>query len=330
MDVTEEGNFEGSNILNMPVHPEKFAEMHGIPPEVLTSLVGRARQRLYEAREQRVHPARDEKVITAWNGLMLRAFAEAGFALDEHYTQAAVRNADFLLRELRPNGRLLRTWKDGIAKGNGFLEDYASLIDGLIATYQATFAPRFLRAALELTDEMIDLFWDDTVDGFYDTGKDHEELISRPRDFFDNATPSGTSVAIDVLQRLFALTGNTDYERRASICLRAVAPMLTRAATGFGRSLSALDYHVTRSQELAIVWPNDSTPPDALLDVLRPVYLPHLVLAGAQEGRDADLTPLLADRPTKDNAPTAYVCEHFVCQLPTTDPAVLKSQLGIA
>ena len=328
--VTDAGNFEGSNILHVPARPEDFAEANGLTAEALVELIGRARLKLYEARERRIHPARDEKVIAGWNGMMLRAFAEAGFALNEPcYVDTAVRNAGFLLREMRPQGRLLRTWKDGLAKGNGYLEDYACLIDGLLATYQAAFESSYLRAAIELAEEMLDLFWDDSIEGFYDTGKDHETLISRPRDFFDNATPSGTSVAIDVLLHLAALTGNQTYERRAATCLRALAPIVDHAATGFGRVLAALDYHLARSQELAVLWPNESTSPDALLNVLRLAYLPHLTLAGAQEGRDGDLTPLLADRPTKDGAPTAYVCEHFVCQLPTTDPAVLKSQLGI-
>src|SRR5690606_807479 len=177
--VTEEGNFEGANIL----HVSRNA------PEVPEAKLQEARQKLYAAREKRVHPGRDDKVLTAWNALMQRAFAEAAVAFaDRRYLDAAARNADFLLASLKPGKRLLRTWKDGEARLNGYLEDYACLIDALMATHAATFEPRYLKAALDLADEMVDLFWDDEVQGFFDTGKDHEKLITRPRDFFDNAT----------------------------------------------------------------------------------------------------------------------------------------------
>jgi hypothetical protein len=172
---------------------------------------------------------------------------------------------------MRPASRLLRTWKpalsrvegEGVARLNGYLEDYASLIDGLIATHAATFDERYLRAAVQLTDEMIDLFWDDGVQGFFDTGRDHEALVTRPRDFFDNATPSGTSVAVDVLLKLALLTDNADYERRATTCLRTLVPFIENAPTAFGRLLAALDFHLSSPQELAIVLPPDSPLPQA-------------------------------------------------------------------
>ena len=338
--VDEAGNFEGKTILSVPVDPQSFAAAGNLSLEDLTRAIGAAKVKLYEARERRVHPARDDKVLTAWNGMMLRAFADAGFALAEpRYVQAAVRNADFLLRAMRPNGRLLRTWKaaaggapgEGAAKLNGYLEDYALLIDGLIATHHASLDPRFLTAAIELAGDMLELFWDEATEGFYDTGRDHEPLITRPRDFFDNATPSGTSVAADVLLRLAAITGNDLYERRAVTCLRSVAPIVQQAPTAFGRLLSALDYYLARSQELAIVLPGANTDHDALegpalIDALRGAYLPHLVVAAGPEGGSEGIA-LLQDRPARDGLPTAYLCEHFVCQAPTTDPAELARQL---
>ena len=344
--VTEGGNFEGANILHVPQEAPAFAEDCGMTPDAFEELLQRCKAKLYQARERRVHPGRDDKVITAWNGLMLRAFAEAALAFDDaRYHEAAKRNADFLLDALMPDGRLLRSWKpalsgvdgDGVARINGYLEDYAMLADGLLALYQATFEPLYLRSAIGLTDEMIDLFWDDDIQGFYDTGRDHEELITRPRDFYDNATPSGTSVAADILLRLGLLTDNTDYERRGAACLRAVAPYVERAPTAFGRLLAALDFHLSTPQELAIVWPASQSPLPAgegqgegfrrLVEVVRTAYLPNLILVGAPAGEGADLTPLLLDRPAQDGASTAYLCQRFVCQAPTTDPAELLRQL---
>ena len=275
---------------------------------------------------------------------MLRAFADAGFAFGEQrYLDAATRNADFLLNTMRPQGRLRRTWKsalsavagDGVARLNAYLEDYSMLIDGLLATYQATFEQRLLRSAIELADEMCDLFWDDGVEGFYDTGRDHETLITRPRDFFDNATPSGTSVAADVMLRLAAITANEEYELRATKVLHTIAPFIGKAPTAFGRLLAALDYHLAPAQELALVLPRASrakvtTKLRQLLDVVRGAYLPNIVLVGAREGEADDLTPLLRDRPAVDGRATAYLCERFVCQAPTPEPAALAQQLGLA
>ena len=316
--VTDTGNFEGANILHVSKPGDDAFEAWLKP----------VKAKLYQAREQRIHPSLDDKVLTAWNGLMQKAFAEAAIAFDSQtYRDAAARNADFLLSQMRPNGRLLRTWKkNSVARINGYLEDYACLIDALISTQAATFELRYLQSAIELAGEMIDLFWDDEVQGFFDTGKDHETLITRPRDFFDNATPSGTSVAIDVLLRLAVLTDNADFEHRATTCLRTLTPFIEQAPTAFGRLLAALEFYLARSQELAIVTSSGGSP-DALLEPIRLLYAPNLLLVGALEGKGAEVTPLLRDRPTRDGQPTAYVCERFVCQAPTTAPAELLAQL---
>ena len=349
--VTEGGNFEGANILHVgKTDALALWESVGVRAsdapasrEAFDAKLVEAKAKLYEAREQRIHPARDDKVLTAWNGLTQRAFAEAAVAFDDQrYREAAAHNADFLLAEMRPSGRLMRTWKPGMtARLNGYLEDYACLIDALIATHAATFEPRYLASAIELAGEMIELFWDDEVQGFFDTGKDHEVLITRPRDFFDNATPSGTSVAIDVLLRLSELTDNPDYEDRATLCLRTLTPFLDQAPTAFGRLLSALEFHLARSQELAVILPAGLSPQNhlsasgevagggvaAILDPLRLLYTPNLLLVGAPEGAGADVTPLLQDRPLLNGLPTAYVCERFLCQAPTTDAQELLSQV---
>ena len=334
--VSAGANFEGRNILHTPASAERFAADRGLALPALEATLTAAKRALYAAREQRVHPARDDKVITAWNGLMLRAFAEAGLALDsERYRDAAVRNADFLLAEMRPQGRLLRTWKrdssgaagGGVAKLQGYLEDYGGLIDGLIATYAASFEARFLKAAMTLAAEMLRLFWDGDANGFFDTGSDHEELITRPRDLYDNATPAGGSLAATALFRLAVLTDNVEYERRAVAGLRSVATVVDQAPTMFGNFLAALDFHLAPSKELAIVWPGALAEAAPLLAVVRDAYRPNLLLVGAHEGEGGDLTPLLRDRPAREGRPTAYVCERFVCGAPTSDPAELARQL---
>jgi uncharacterized protein YyaL (SSP411 family) len=347
--LSEGAHHEDPHILHVEVGVSDFAEANGLDADDFGTRLHAARSKLHNAREQRVPPGRDDKIITAWNGMMLRALSEAALALDnEHYRAAAVRNADFLLKTMRPEGRLLRSYKDGVAKLKGYLEDYALLVDGLIAVYQASFEPRYLREAISLADEMIDLFWEETSQGFFDTGKDHEALITRPRQLFDNAVPSGTSVATDVLLRLAVLTGNVEYERRASAVLRSMAPFLQQAATSFGNLLCALDFYLSRAQELAVVWPSSSpvrpkpgegemsaapTVPEAarpLLEVVRGRYLPHLLLVGGPENAADPPTPLLADRPAQDGLATAYLCERFVCQAPTTDPEELSQQIEAA
>jgi len=326
--VTPEGNFEGKNVLSVPVPDAEFAARHGLAEAELRRKVEAARARLYQARERRIRPGRDEKVLTAWNGIMMRSFAEAGAALGSAaYAGAAVRNADFILANLFEEGRLLRSWKDGRARVKGYLEDYALLADGLLAVYQVTFEGRYLRRALDLAGEMVRLFWDDSVQGFFDTGADQEALVARPRDFFDNATPSGHSVAADVLLRLAALTGDADMERRALSVLRTLVPVAERAPLGFGRLLGALDFYLSPRRELAIVWRGSMDEAKALLAVAYAAFRPNLVLAGARQGEGADMTPLLAGRTALDGRPAAYVCERFACQLPVAEPEDLRRQL---
>jgi uncharacterized protein YyaL (SSP411 family) len=327
--VTDGPNFEhAANILFVPREPDEVAAGLGLSRAQLDELLGRARKKLFAARERRIKPGRDEKVLAGWNGMMLRAFAEASRVLGRaDYRGIAERNAAFLLRELRPAGRLLRTWKAGQAKLLGYLEDYAMVADGLVALYEATFDPRWLDAARELADEMTRLFWDPASEAFFDTGADHEALIVRPRSLFDSAVPCGTSVAADVLFRLAVLTGEAGYERTALAAVRPVAPLMQRYPSGFGRFLSALDFHLGPPVEVALVWPAGAAGgPDQLLREVFSRYLPTRVVAGAPEGGAADLA-LLAGKTAQSGQPTAYVCERYACQAPTTDPAELGRQL---
>ena len=310
-------NFEGRNVLWVPGEPD---------PGRITPL----RRRLFEARERRVRPARDDKVLTAWTGLAARAFAEAGRALGRaDYLGAARAAADFVLSALvEGDGRLLRSWKDGRARLKGYLEDYAMAAAALVELYEATFERRWLDAARRLADDLLRLFWDDAVDGFYDTGTDHERLIVRPRNLFDNAVPSGSSTAIETLLRLAVLTGERAYEARAVTALRAVADLMARYPTGFGRFLCAHDFHLGPVTEVALVVPPGSDPEPLLREVFGR-YLPNRVVAGARDGDRAAATgiPLLEGRRAVDGQPTAFVCRNYACDLPTTDAAALGRQL---
>ncbi len=329
--ASEAGNFEGTNILNTPQGPESFAAEAGIAPEELASAVSSAKRKLMEARGGRVHPGRDDKALTAWNGMMLRSFAEAASILDrDDYRQAAVDCAEFLLQELVRDGRLLRTYKDGKAHLNGYLEDYAYLADGLLYLYEATFDDRWLNEARSLADGMIDLFWEQAENGFYDTGRDHEDLVVRPRDVFDNATPCGSSVAVDMLLRLSMFTGDGEYSRRASTALRAMRQYLIRAPNGMGHWLCALDFYLSTPKEIAIVGELADPATKSLLGAIYGGCLPNKVLAGASPEKalaGPSSTPLLEGRTLVDGKPTAYVCQNYVCQLPVTDPEALTRQL---
>jgi uncharacterized protein YyaL (SSP411 family) len=251
--VTRHGNFEGKNIL------EFVGDLEQRPAHA------EARRRLFEARKRRVHPGRDEKVLTSWNGLMLAAFAEAARVLDrDDYRLVAERNADFLLRELRQgNGRLLRTWKAGEAKLNGYLEDYAYLIEGLLELYQTTFEPRSFVAAQELAETMIEHFAD-SEGLLYDTSDDHETLITRPRDLQDNATPSGNALAVTALLKLAGFTNDLRYVDIAHQVLAQMQPMMSQYPLGFGQWLQALGYALSRPREIAIVGDPDSVDTQAL------------------------------------------------------------------
>jgi uncharacterized protein YyaL (SSP411 family) len=314
-NVTEGGNFEGKNILNVNPSLQKPKPENG--------------QKLFEQREKRIKPDRDEKIITAWNGLMLASFAEAGVILGRaDYTDAARKNADFVLSQLRRDGFLLRTWKDGVAKYNAYLEDYAFFVEGLVTLYETTGEFRWLKEAIALTDHMIDEFWDEDGGGFFFTGKSHEELIVRSKDYFDNATPSGNSVAAAVLLRLAILTDNQRYRDLAQAVFSEIAESARRYPSGFGYALSAVDFLLASPKEIAIVGKDAGDIQPLLQEVWRN-YLPNKVVApGLVDDSEASGSiPLLQNRPLLDGRATAYVCQHYTCQQPVTTTADLLSQL---
>jgi len=262
--VTRHGNFEGKNILEFVGDLEQRPALTG------------SRRELFEAREKHVHPGRDEKVLTSWNGLMLAAFAEAARTLNrEDYQEVAEGNAEFLLRELKlENGRLLRSWKDGDARLNGYLEDYCYLIEGLLEVYQTTFEPRWFVAAQELAETMIARFQAPDV-GFFDISDDHESLITRPRDLQDNATPSGNAMAVTTLLKLASFTNELRYVDIAHQALAQMQSMQAQYPLGFGQWLQALAYALSKPREIAIVGDPDSYDTQALLSIVHHGYRPY-------------------------------------------------------
>jgi len=323
-DVSERGNFEGKNILHLPVDLDVLAGKLGVEHEHLLASLDRGRSRLLAAREQRVHPGRDEKLLTAWNGMMLKAFAEASAILTRpDYARAASACASFLLSELRRDGKLLRTHKDGQSKLNGYLEDYANVVDGLLTLYEVTFDSQWFSQARALSETMLDQFWDAAESCFYDTGRDHEQLVSRPRDMFDNATPSGNSVAVEVLLRLWLFTGEQRYSAIAEAVLRSMQRVMGTYPLGFGRLLGAMDVYFGPVREIAISGSVDSPEVAAFRQAVWSRYVPNKVLAGG----DPAAVPLLAGRELVDGQPAAYVCQNFACEMPITEPAVLLAKL---
>ncbi|HYH80930.1 MAG TPA: thioredoxin domain-containing protein [Longimicrobium sp.] len=333
-DVTEEGNFEGRNILHTAHGLEQVAAAAAVTPERLREVVDRGRAILYDARARRVWPGLDDKVLTSWNAMMLHAFAEAARVLErEDWLEIARRNAEFLARALKADGRLLRTCKDGRAKIPAFLEDHALLADALIAVYEATWDARWIGEARTLADEMIARFWVEADGAFFDTANDAEELVVRPRDLYDNATPSGSSAAVMALLRLAELTGETRYREVAERALAGMAELMARIPMGFGHLLCALDFALATPLEVAIVGEPAGEDTRALLRTVSRAYLPNAVLAFQRPNGGGDsqqIIPLLEGRTAQGGKATAYVCERLACKQPVTDTAALAQQLGIA
>jgi uncharacterized protein YyaL (SSP411 family) len=306
--ATDRGNFEGHNIpVRGPGRPEHLEQW---------------RRRLYEVRAKRVWPGLDDKRLTAWNALMISALAEAGAALERpEYVEAAAGCADFLLSSMRDGeGRLLRTYRAGEAKLNAYLEDHAFLLEALITLYEASFDPRWYSEARTLADTIVERFADDENGGFFETSVDHEQLLARRKDLEDHPIPSANASAAYGLLRLAALTGEAQYEERAVGVLRLLHELAAKHPNAFGHLLQALDFHLASVQEVALVG-DDTT---ALARVVRGRFRPHLVLAGGA----ADGVPLLQDRTPVNGRPAAYVCEHFACKAPVTEPEELERLLS--
>ena len=333
-DITSGGNWEGTNILRVIREAPQVAAQFGLSLEETASILDSGRTRLFAEREKRIKPHLDDKVLTAWNGLMLSAFAEVAAVLDNAaFRQVAIRNAEFLQgtltrRDESGNLRLLRTYRNGQAKLNGYLEDYSFFADGLLHLYEATFDPQWLALAHELVVTMLAYFWDEENGGFFATSSDHETLIQRPKDWDDNATPSGNSVALDVLLRLAVLTGESRYREYAARVLQRLGSTLEKHPYSFARCLSALDFYLSTPREIAIVGEREAEATQRLLRTIYSLYLPNKVVVQTDGPHTAPAgIPLLTDRPLRDNRPTAYVCSNFACQEPVNNPDALLVQL---
>ncbi|MCZ6746548.1 MAG: thioredoxin domain-containing protein [Acidobacteria bacterium] len=332
--VTQAGNFEGRNILHVTLPLTDVAAAGGLSVEETESRLQAAREKLYEARKARPAPLRDDKILVAWNGLMISAFARAGLAMDNNsYVEAAANAADFILLNIRDdNGRLWRSYKDGKAENPAFVEDYAFFIAALLDLYEAHGDPRWLREGLALQEILDRHYADGGRGGYYATADDHEELLAREKPARDGAEPSGNSVAALNLLRLATFTTDDRFRAAADQLLTGFAPLLTRSPAAVSEMLLALDWRLGRPREVVVVTAGRRDGSEALLAPVRRGFLPNRVLAVVpQRGRARDLEamlPLLQGKVAQDGRATAYVCEHGVCQLPTTDPEVLAKQLA--
>ncbi len=331
--VSAAGNFEhGTSVLHRAHDTAALAASHRLSEAQVVARLEQARARLFAAREQRPRPERDEKILTSWNGLAIRAFADAARMLDApRYADIAAAAARFVLAELRdPAGRLLRHWRDGIAGTTlGFLEDAMNLADGLLALYAATFDGQWLAHARTIADQAIDQFVDPVGGIFFDAGADHEQLVVRPREVSDNATPSGSSTAAEVLLTLAALTGAARYRELAEAVLERNAAMMARFPLAFGRSLAAAELALARTAEVVVVGDPADPATHALLAAAAAERWPPCVVIAASDPATAALDlPATRGRGLLGGQPTAYVCEHGACRLPVTDPAALRAELA--
>ena len=336
-DVTPHGNWEETNILRVVRDARDVARDFGLSLEETAQILDSGKLKLREARESRIKPLLDDKALTAWNGLMLSAFAECGAIFErQDFIEAAERNANFVLDNLsnlyqeKPDNRLrlLRTSRNGESKLNGYLEDYAFFACGLTALYEATGTANWIAFAGGLVQTMLTYFWDEKEGGFFATSSDHEELIQRPKDWDDNATPSGNSVAIEILLKSAMLADVPAHRQQAADILRKLAPVIEQHPYGFARVLCALDIYLSKPQEIAIIGDLNDEATKALLREVYAKYLPNKVVALNGNFRaDEAIVPLLEGKPKMDGKPTAYVCENYACQQPVTSPKELRKLL---
>ncbi len=328
--VTRAGNFEGKNILRVPNEPDVAAGRLNISEEQLQQKLDAIKDRLYAVRTSRVAPGLDDKILAAWNGMMLASLAEAARVLGrDDYLAAAERAGEFLLEKMRTDeGRLYRSYKDGKAKINGYLEDYANVIDALLELYQSTFLEKWFDEARSLADVVLAHFRAEDG-GFFDTSDDHETLITRPRQLQDNATPSGNSMMSRQLLRLAAYTGDARYEDAARAVLRPLIPAMQQYPQAFGEALNAADLLVRGIQEVAIVGNPVQEATASLLNTVRSPFRPNVITALARQSVEGEANiPLLSYRTMRNDQPTVYVCRNFTCQMPVTTAAEVAELLG--
>jgi hypothetical protein len=325
--ITLQGNWEGKTILQRALDDSSLAARFKLDRETVHSKLSEAHSRLLEVRSARVRPGTDDKILVMWNALALMAFAEAGRYLDrKDYLDAAVRNARFLLDNLYITDRLLRSWREGKAKHNAYLEDYAGLVLALLALYQSDRNTEWYKMALILADQMV-VHFTDPNGGFFDTRDDHEALLVRPKDNQDNATPSGNALAVTALLQLATYGDRNTWRSTAEDMLASIQNALLRYPTSFAQWLSAADFAVGPTREVAIIGNPDDAQTNALVRTLWKSYRPRQVTAISAYPPGPGSPALLIDRPLLNNQPTAYVCQGFVCLQPVNSSDEMEAQL---
>ena len=334
-DISSAGNFEhGKNIAHITSPMQSFAEQRGLQLEELQRLLEDARNRLHAAREERVHPLKDDKILTSWNGLMIAALAKGYQVLgDSAYAAAAGKAANFLLETMRdPSGRLLRRYRDGQVAYRGYLDDYTFLVWGLLDLYEAAFDIRYLEEALRLNGEMLELFWDEPNGGCFFTAHDGEQLIVRDKDIYDGAVPSGNSVAALNLLRLSRMTGDVSLEQKAERMLQAFSGLVGDYPMAYTQFLNAVEFALGPAQEIVIAGDPASPVTKEMQAVVQRAFLPNRVLlfkpVGAEGERLAAVCAYAQSLHPVDRQPTAYICENYACQKPITAIDELRQSLG--
>jgi hypothetical protein len=333
--IRAEGNFEGGrSIPYLPEDMAVFSGKTGIPEARLRQTLERSRERLFQVREGRIHPLKDDKVLTSWNGLMIAALAKGYQAFGEPaYRDAACKAIDFILHKLVKDKRfLLRRYREGESAVPGYLDDYAFFVWGLLEAYEATFALRFLEAALTFQDSMNDLFWDPSGGGFFYSGSQNEALIVQSKEAYDGALPSGNSVAASNLLRLSRMVGRQEWEVKAARMCQTFAPSILAYPAGYTQFLGALDFLIGPGREIVIAGDPEDEGTQSMLRTVQRRFLPNKVVLlrpGGEEGRRlAALAPYTESMGPVDGRPAAYVCEGYACRRPVTDPASLEAELS--
>ncbi|HIE65030.1 MAG: thioredoxin domain-containing protein [Nitrospira sp.] len=332
-DVSSAGNFEGKNILNITQSILSLFEDLGESPESLEKMISEARKKLLQERTQRIKPFRDEKIITSWNSLMISAFVDGYLVTGkESYLTAAKKATDFILTALCKEGRLLRTYKDGTGKLNAYLEDYAFFIDALLDLYEATFESTYLEKAKNFTTQMINQFYDLAEAGFFYTSRDHETLVTRYKASADQSIPSGNAVAIQVLLRLFYLSGEKNHLKKAELTLKLFSQAMGANVFGMGNMIAVADFYLRKPKEILLLGKRESPETKDLLSKIHRLHLPNKVLFFRDIDEKADFPsgPNFPERektPT-DGLPTITICHNFTCSLPMTDWNTIKSALS--
>ena len=333
-DITNQGNFEGGrSIAHIPVPLADFAGKENLEPDELASRLESARERLFQHREKRVHPLKDDKILTAWNGLMIAALAKGHQVFgDNAYANAAAGAATFILKNLkRPDGRLLCRYRQGEAAYPAYLDDYAFMVWGLLELYQATFDITWLEEALSLNRDMVDIFWDGEHGGLFFTGKGNEKLLTRSKEIYDGATPSGNSVAALNLLRLGRLTGNVELERKAEELIQSFSSEIAAYPMGYTQMLHAIDFMIGPTKEIVIAGDPKQEATKQMIRSVQQAYLPNKVILlywdGPEKETTEKLVPFLKEMKPVDNKPTAYICQQYACQTPITSLEELQEAL---